>query len=253
MDDSAPGARDQRRFREILGDRPSRDEPVDPRRRSLLLAAAGTTVAVLGGLWVLGDDGATEAARSETRADGRPRLPPGQRVLRRLKDMGGRAGDPSREGYELRIHGAVEAPFTIDLRELLAAGPVEQVADVHCVTGWSMLGGTWSGVRIADLATRAKPRAKARHVLFEAAHGYTANVRLDEALAPDALVTWALDGTPLATAHGAPVRALVPDLYFWKSAKWLTGIRFLERDEPGYWEVRGYHNHADPWREERYA
>ena len=90
-------------------------------------------------------------------------------------------------------------------------------------------------------------------VIFEAAHGYTSNVPLREALAPTVLVARELEGAALPRTHGGPLRAIVPDLYFWKSAKWLTGIRFVARDEPGYWETRGYHNHADPWREERYG
>jgi DMSO/TMAO reductase YedYZ molybdopterin-dependent catalytic subunit len=108
-------------------------------------------------------------------------------------------------------------------------------------------------VRVKELADRAKVKASARHVVFEAAHGYTANVRLDEALRPNVLVAHQLDGRALPRAHGAPVRGVIPDLYFWKSAKWLTGIRFSARDDPGFWETRGYHNHADPWREERYG
>jgi DMSO/TMAO reductase YedYZ molybdopterin-dependent catalytic subunit len=116
-----------------------------------------------------------------------------------------------------------------------------------------VLGARWKGVPVRALAERAKVRRSARHVIFEAAHGYTSNVPIDEALAPQNLVAHRLDDRPLARAHGGPVRAVVPDLYFWKSAKWLTGIRFSARDEPGYWETRGYHDHGDPWKEERYA
>jgi DMSO/TMAO reductase YedYZ molybdopterin-dependent catalytic subunit len=96
-------------------------------------------------------------------------------------------------------------------------------------------------------------KSTAKHVIFEAAHGYTANVPLETGLRPDVLVSWELDGQRLARAHGAPVRAVNPHAYFWKSPKWLTGLRFVTEDEPGYWEVRGYHNRADPWKEERYA
>jgi DMSO/TMAO reductase YedYZ molybdopterin-dependent catalytic subunit len=116
-----------------------------------------------------------------------------------------------------------------------------------------MLDSKWTGVRVADLAARAKVKPSARHVIFEAFGGYTSNVLLREALAPNALVAHRHMGAPLARPHGAPVRALVPDLYFWKSAKWLTGIRFVAVDAPGYWELRGYNNHADPWKEERYS
>ena len=109
---------------------------------------------------------------------------------------------------------------------------------------------------IIDLSARLGMKAAeptARHVIFEAAHGYTANVPLAEALAPNVIVAHEHQGQLLAHANGGPVRSLVPDLYFWKSAKWLTGVRFVAKDEPGYWETRGYHNHADPWKEERYS
>lgn len=223
------------------------------RRDFLLKAGAGTVITALGGAAYVLSDRLTAEAKAQTRSDGRPRLPPGQKVIEALKPMGGQAGNPSRSDFKLRVHGAVEHPFELDFQAMLASSPVELRADVHCVTGWTVLGARWKGVRISDLAKRAGLRSGVRHLILEAAHGYTANVRLDEGLAPDALVTWELDGHPLRRPNGAPVRALIPDLYFWKSAKWLTGLRFSRTDEPGYWEVRGYNNHADPWKEERYA
>ncbi|MCC2670059.1 MAG: oxidoreductase molybdopterin binding protein [Armatimonadetes bacterium] len=191
--------------------------------------------------------------RAEPRADGRPRVPPGQRLLSRLREMGGREGDPSPGAFRLRVHGEVKKPLDLDYAELLALPRTEQECDVHCVTGWSLVKTAWTGVRLDELADRAGVKGTARHVIFEAAHGYTANVPIKEALTPQVLVAYRHEGDPLGQPHGAPVRALVPDLYFWKSAKWLTGIRFVTQDEPGYWEVRGYNNHADPWLEERYA
>jgi DMSO/TMAO reductase YedYZ molybdopterin-dependent catalytic subunit len=167
--------------------------------------------------------------------------------------MGGQSGNPRPKAFKLRVHGEVGKPFEVDYAELLALPQTEQPADVHCVTGWSVLGNRWKGVRISTLAAMAGLKDTARFVIFEAAHGYTANVPLEEALAPGALVAHRMQGRPLPRKHGAPVRALVPDLYFWKSAKWLTGIRFSRHDEPGYWERRGYHNHGDPWREQRYG
>jgi DMSO/TMAO reductase YedYZ molybdopterin-dependent catalytic subunit len=223
------------------------------RRSFLKHALSGTTLLALGGGTYALSDLLTNEAQAATRKDGRPRLPPGQRVLEQLKPMGGEPGSSKLSDFRLRVHGEVEHPFEVDFRSLLALGPVERTVDVHCVTGWSVLGARFRGVSISELAKKAGVKAGARHVTFEAAHGYTANVRIDEALAADTLVTWELNGVRLGTAHGAPVRALVPDLYFWKSAKWLTGIRFSVKDEPGYWETRGYNNHADPWREERYA
>ena len=223
------------------------------RRRFIQNASAGTVITALGGaLFVLLDDSLTAEART-TRSDGKPRLPSGQRVIKRLKPMGGREGNPSLANFRLKVHGEVDRPFTVDFRQLLKMPNATLECDVHCVTGWSVLDTKWTGVRVAELAKRAKVKKSARYVIFEAAHGYTANVPLGEALKPNVLVAHRLDGKRLARAHGSPVRAVVPDLYFWKSAKWLTGIRFVQRDVPGYWESRGYHNRGDPWKGERFG
>lgn len=222
-------------------------------RRSLLRLAAGSVITVGGAAYLVAGCEKDRAARETLRADGKPRLPPGQHLIEHLKDMGGEAGDPGLSPWKLLVHGEVRKPLTLDYRELLALPQVEQTCDVHCVTKWSCFDRSWKGVRVSDLAERAGVKDTARHVIFEAAWGYTANVPLSEATAPGVLVAHRLDGEPLPHAHGGPVRALVPDLYFWKSAKWLTGIRFVAEDAPGYWEVRGYHNHGDPWNEERYG
>jgi DMSO/TMAO reductase YedYZ molybdopterin-dependent catalytic subunit len=222
------------------------------RRRFIRLAATGTAVSALGGYYYLADD-LTRLAQAQTLEDGRPRLPPGQRALKAWRPMGGEPGDPSLSHFRLRVSGEVEAPYTLSYADLLALPQTSLAVDVHCVTGWSVLGAKVKGVLLKTLAERAKVKPSARHVIFEAAHGYTSNVPLREALAPTVLVARELEGAALPRTHGGPLRAVVPDLYFWKSAKWLTGIRFVARDEPGYWETRGYHNHADPWREERYG
>jgi DMSO/TMAO reductase YedYZ molybdopterin-dependent catalytic subunit len=220
-------------------------------RRSFV--AGGVIVALGGTTYVLASEEEERKARGMQRPDGRSRLPPGQYLLQRIRPMGGTEGDPSPGGWRLKVHGEVEEPFTLDFAGLLAMTQVQQTCDVHCVTKWTVLDAKWTGVKMADLAARARVKASARHVIFEAAAGYTANVPLREALAPNVLVAHRYEGQPLARANGAPVRVLVPDLYFWKSAKWLTGIRFVATDRPGYWETRGYHNHADPWKEERYG
>ena len=220
------------------------------RRDLLRTAAVGSILSVLGGSYVLAAD---DPRTGQKRPDGKPRLPPGQRLISALKPMGGDPGDPSPANFKLRVHGEVEAPFELDFIGLLALPQTEIALDVHCVTTWSAFDVPWSGVRVALLAEKAKVKGRARHVIFEAANGYTANVRLAEALAPNVLVAHKIHGKPIARPHGTPVRAVVPDLYFWKSAKWLTGIRFVTRDQPGYWETRGYNNHADPWLEERYG
>jgi DMSO/TMAO reductase YedYZ molybdopterin-dependent catalytic subunit len=239
-DDSGPFARQAR-------------EAVQARRRQFMLLAGGATVAALGASYVLLPNEATRAARLLVRPDGRPKLPPGQRVLRALKPMGGVEGDPAKSKWRMRIHGMVANPFTLRFEQLLEMEQTEQVLDVHCVTGWSALDFPWTGVRIADLARRAGVERNARFVIVEGAHGYTANVPIKYAMAPEAMVAHRHRGTPLRQANGAPARAVIPDLYFWKSTKWITGLRFTDRDIPGYWEIRGYHNRGDPWAEERYG
>jgi DMSO/TMAO reductase YedYZ molybdopterin-dependent catalytic subunit len=223
-------------------------------RRTFVRAAAGTTFLLFGGIGyvVAAEEKEAEVGR-QLRADGRVRLPPEQYMLEQLKPMGGTEGDSSPGKFRLNVHGSVEQPFTLDFAQLLAMPQTEQLCDVHCVTKWSLLGARFQGVRVSELAARARPKPSARFVIFEAAAGYTSNIDLKEALKPNVLVAHRLEGRPLARPHGPPVRALVPDRYFWKSAKWLTGIRFADKDEPGYWETRGYHNHADPWLEERYG
>ena len=224
------------------------------RRDFIKKAGAGTLIVALGGgVYRLAGDDLTRQAEAQRRSDGRRRLPPGQKVLEKLKPMGGQAGSPKTKDFRLHVHGEVEKTFTLDFDGLMAMPQVEQSADVHCVTGWSMLGGVWSGVQVKALAARASIKKSANFVIFESAHGYTANISLKEALKPNVLVVHKLDGKPFRRQHGAPVRSLVPDRYFWKSSKWLTGIRFVKRDVPGYWETRGYHNIADPWKEQRYG
>jgi len=224
------------------------------RREFIKTAAAGTLLMAVGGALVrIAADDLTRAARAEKRADGRQRLPPGQRVIEYLKPMGGDEGDGDPRNFRLHVYGLVKKPLEFDYKELLKMPQVTKEADVHCVTGWTMLGGEWKGVQIAALADLVGVTGEARYVIFEAANGFTANTPIREATMDNALVTYRLNGKPFAREHGAPVRGLVPDLYFWKSAKWLTGIRFVARDEPGYWETRGYNNHGDPWKEERYG
>ncbi|MGE0328098.1 MAG: molybdopterin-dependent oxidoreductase [Polyangiaceae bacterium] len=242
---------DQDRLSDRL--RGSELEKLLARRRFIKTAAVGTVITAFGGgLWTIVDD-LIATANAKPRDDGRPRVPPGQRVISALKPMGGAEGSPLRSKFKLKIHGEVEHPFEVDFRGLLKLPQVTQKADVHCVTGWTVLDANWKGVRIKDLADKAKLKKTARYAIIEAAHGYTANVPIREALKDSCMVTYELDGDALAEAHGAPARGLIPDLYFWKSSKWITGIRFVKQDDPGYWETRGYHNRGNPWLEERYS
>lgn len=223
-------------------------------RREFLAVTAGTMVAIgLPGLFAtVGEARQTELA-AQLRPDGRPRVPPGQTVIERIEDMGGRPGSLRPEDFRLHVHGAVETPFDIDFRELMEFGQQDFICDVHCVTGWTLLDATWRGVPLSVLVDRARPSANGRFMVIQAAHGYTTSIPLDEARKPDVFLAHTLFGAPLPGPNGGPVRAVVPDRYFYKSAKWVEGLKIVSRDEPGYWETRGYSNSADPWKEERYS
>jgi DMSO/TMAO reductase YedYZ molybdopterin-dependent catalytic subunit len=137
-----------------------------------------------------------------------------------------------------------------EFREL---GAIERTADIHCVTRWSKLDTVWRGVtvdRIFEAAGLEEPPAT--FVMAFCDGGYTTNLSIEDLVDDKAMVVWEYDGEPLEPVHGGPARLLVPHLYFWKSAKWVRGLRFMVDDEPGFWEQNGYHNHGDPWREERY-
>lgn len=227
---------------------------LEARRAFIKTAAVGTALSAFGvSGWAIASDELQQLLATETRADGKARLPPGQRVIEQLKPMGGEQGNPDPGAFTLKVHGEVARPLRLNFSELRDLPHQERKLDVHCVTGWSAFDVRFTGVSVAQLAALAGIHKSVRHVIFEAAHGYTANVTLANALRPDVLVVWELNGQRLPRSHGAPVRAVNPHLYFWKSPKWLTGIRFQAKDERGYWETRGYNNHADPWKEERYA
>lgn len=222
------------------------------RRLFLKTAVTGTVISALGGAkYVIANE--LDPRSKQPRADGRPRLPSGQRLVDELKPMGGSQGDPAPNNFTLHVSGEVERPFKLTFAELLALPATELVCDLHCVTGWTLFDSQWTGVQVAHLAEIAQVKSTVRHVIFEASNGYTANVPYAEATAPNVLLAYMYKNASLARPHGAPVRALIPDLYLWKSAKWLTGVSFVQYDRPGYWETRGYHNHGDPWKEERYS
>jgi DMSO/TMAO reductase YedYZ molybdopterin-dependent catalytic subunit len=125
--------------------------------------------------------------------------------------------------------------------------------DIHCVTKWSKLDTDWEGVTIDDLLAAAGIAAPTPFALAESFDGYDTNVPVADLVGGRAMIATRYAGQPLEAEHGGPARLLVPHLYFWKSAKWVNGLRFVERDEPGFWELRGYHIYGDPWREQRYT
>lgn len=183
-----------------------------------------------------------------------PRIPPGQRQVTDFPvlDLGIRP-DIHHENWQLHLFGLVAREVLLDWEGLLALPQVQAVSDFHCVTTWSRLDVPWEGVPARAVLDLAEPLAAARHVTLHGYDGYTTNVPLAALLDEDVLVAYGVDGGPLSSEHGGPVRLVLPKRYGWKSAKWLAGIEFHAEDRPGYWEVRGYHNEADPWKEERYS
>ncbi len=154
--------------------------------------------------------------------------------------------------WNLRILGAVEEPKSWNWKEFRSFPASVVAADMHCVTRWSRLDNSWEGVRVAELMKQVRIRPEARFVLIHAEQGYTTNLPIDDFLGDDCLFAWSHDGHPLTPDHGWPLRLVVPRLYAWKSAKWVRGVEFLAEDRPGFWEENGYHNHGDPWLEERF-
>ncbi len=195
----------------------------------------------------------TDPAADEKLPDGSPRLPPGQTLTHKWPILTYETTptfDPA--SYRFRIWGAVEEPMDLSWDELQALPRVRLTADFHCVTTWSRFDNAWEGVAIRELLARVKPKPEAQFVTAHSWTGYTTNMPLTDLDDDDTLVAFKHDGAEIEREHGGPVRLIVPKLYAYKSAKWLSGLEFMEKDRPGFWEVKGYHNHADPWTEERF-
>ncbi len=184
----------------------------------------------------------------------RDRLPPGQRLVRDwpVLDLGAQP-EVSAQRFRLDVDGAVRRPLSLSLAEFMALPQRDFRSDIHCVTQWSRYDNAWRGVAAATLLELVEPLADARHVVLHGFDGYATNVRLDQFATPDVLLAHTWEEKPLTTAHGGPVRVIIPRLYFWKSAKWIRRIELTTADRPGFWERNGYHNNADPWAEERYG
>jgi len=222
-------------------------------RRTFLAAAGGAIVSIgLPGAFIILSDTEQRALAAVTRPDGRPRIPPGQQAVKKIQDMGGTPGTAAAANWSLRVHGELERPAVLTYKELLSLDQVNIICDIHCVTGWTLLDSRWSGVRLATIMERARPRKSGSFIILEAAGGYTSNVPISEARKENSILAHSFFGEKLQQAHGGPVRVLIPDRYFYKSAKWIEAVKVSSRDEPGFWERRGYSNSADPWKEERF-
>jgi DMSO/TMAO reductase YedYZ molybdopterin-dependent catalytic subunit len=155
--------------------------------------------------------------------------------------------------WQFRIFGLVKKEIKLDYNQFIALPKVKVFSDIHCVTTWSKLDNLWEGVSTGMLRELADIDPKAGYVTIHAAPDFTTNLSLDDFFQPDVLFALKHDDVTISSEHGYPVRLVVPRLYFWKSAKWITGVEFTAKDKPGFWESRGYHNHGDPWTEERYS
>lgn len=184
----------------------------------------------------------------------RPRVPPGQLVTGKFPVLTyGPTPRIELKDWRLRLVGLVAHPVDLTWEAFRALPQVKVVADFHCVTRWSRLSNEWEGVRFREVARLAQPQPEARFAAIGCYGGYTTNLELKALLDDDVLLAWRHDGRELAPEHGGPVRLVVPQRYGWKSAKWAHVLEFLAEDRPGFWETHGYHNTADPWREERFS
>ncbi len=156
------------------------------------------------------------------------------------------------ETWSISVDGLVERPTTWTWDEIHQLPASAYNGDIHCVTTWSKFDVTFRGVSVDELLTSAGPLPEARFALVHSSTGYTTNLPLDDLTGGKAWVVWEYGGKPLPRQHGGPVRLLVPHLYFWKSAKWVSRIELLAEDQPGFWERNGYHDRGDPWLEQRY-
>ena len=182
------------------------------------------------------------------------RLPPGQYLTEKWPVLhAGTVPATDLATWDLRVFGEVENPVTLTWEDIDALPKTENVQDIHCVTRWSRFDARFSGVHWRELAKLVRPKPSARFVVAHAEQGFTSNVPLEFLEDELALLATHADGEPLTPEHGWPLRLVIPGKYFWKSAKWLRGIELRATDEPGFWERYGYHNDADPWREERYG
>jgi DMSO/TMAO reductase YedYZ molybdopterin-dependent catalytic subunit len=179
------------------------------------------------------------------------RVPPGQYVVADFPVLSaGPTPHPALDEWSFTIGGEVDEPRSWTWEELAALPSEEITVDIHCVTKWSKLDTAWTGVSVDRLLAGVETGAE--FVTAWCDGGYTTNLPLEDVTGGRAWIAYSYDGEPLEPEHGGPARLLVPHLYFWKSAKWVRGLVLTSEDEPGFWESAGYHNHGDPWKEQRY-
>jgi DMSO/TMAO reductase YedYZ molybdopterin-dependent catalytic subunit len=192
--------------------------------------------------------------RVDARPGDRERQPPGQILTRKWPVLHyGTVPLVDKARWSFEVSGAVERPFRLTWDELLALPRREVLCDMHCVTQWSRLDNLFEGVPLEPILERAGVRPEAQYVMVHGEQDYTTNLPLSDINRSGNLLALKYGGEDLTPEHGGPVRLLVPHLYLWKSAKWVTGFEFMEEDYPGFWEQNGYHMRGDPWLEERFG
>jgi len=180
-------------------------------------------------------------------------VPPGQFVTEKFPVLTfGAAPKVELETWQFKFSGLVEKELTLTWEEFMSLEKVTLDAEFHCVTQWSRLQNTWEGVAFNEVMKLIKLKPEAKYVMAHCYGGYSTNLSLDVATDDDVLFAYNHDGKPLSRDHGGPLRLVVPKRYGWKSAKWVNGLEFMAEDEPGFWEIRGYHMKGDPWKEERF-
>ena len=182
------------------------------------------------------------------------RIPPGQYQTEKFPVLHyGSVPQTDLATWDFKVCGEVDNPFTLTWDQFKALPRKTVHTDIHCVTRWTKLDTDWEGVPIQEILELAQVRPTATHVVVHAEQGYTANLPLVVLDDDDVMLADTFDGQPLEPEHGYPLRLLVPKRYFWKSAKWIRGLEFLDHDQLGFWERYGYNNDADPWKEERFS
>lgn len=182
------------------------------------------------------------------------RLPPNQAETKRWPVLHyGSVPRTDLRTWDFKVHGLVDNPLRFTWEEFQKLPRVQPVTDFHCVTGWSRFDNHWEGVAVKTLMDMARPKPQANHLTQEAENGYTTAVPLQEMLDFGAFLAYAWEGKPLPPDHGGPLRMILPKKYAYKGAKWIRALRFTEEHEMGFWEVRGYSDKADPWKEQRYS
>jgi DMSO/TMAO reductase YedYZ molybdopterin-dependent catalytic subunit len=189
-----------------------------------------------------------------TAADQPGRLPPGQFLTADFPVLSaGPTPHIAREDWQLELRVGPRPIKSWSWGDFIRLPITKATPDIHCVTKWSKFDTNWEGVSIQDLLVDAALEAPTGFTLAHSYDGYSTNVPVKDLLGGRAMIAIAYDGKPIAAEHGGPARLLVPHLYFWKSAKWVKGLQFTDRDEAGFWELRGYHMYGDPWQEQRYS